>query len=98
MRTHRGSHAVQEVTEHGQGVRAAVEHRQHELELRLVAIQNSEQQGSPVAEAIETALASLDTLLPKEHSDITPAIAEPLVRWLEANKNLGLTDAPKAHR
>jgi hypothetical protein len=90
--------SVPQVHEHGLGVRTTVMLRRQELELRLAELQNSEQQGTLAPQTIETALAALDSLLPAEHTDINPVIAEQLVRWLEVNKNLGVLDTTKKHR
>jgi hypothetical protein len=84
-----------ETEEHGLALRTAVEIRRGELELCLAQLQNSERQGTTEPLAIETALGMLDQLVPEEHVDITPVVAEQLTRWLEANKYLGVHDVKK---
>jgi hypothetical protein len=81
--------------EHGHALRTAVEIRRDELELCLAQLQNSDRQGTTEPLSIETALSNLDQLLPEEHVDITPVVAEQLMRWLEANKYLGIHDDKK---
>jgi len=83
--------------EHGHGLRAAVTQRRQELELRLAELQNSDQQGTAAPEAIESALAHLDALLPSDGAEISPVVGEQLTRWIDTNRYLGATplDAPK---
>jgi hypothetical protein len=82
--------------EHGHALRTAVEIRRDELELRLAQLQNSDRQGTAEPLAIESALSMLDQLLPEEHIDLSPVVAERLMRWLDANKFLGILDRKNA--
>ena len=82
---------------HGQGVRAAIEQRRAALEEAFALLQNSEQQGSPAAEAIEIALSTLAALMPEDLQHISPVVASSLTHWLEANKHLGM-QPPKKRR
>jgi hypothetical protein len=88
---------VERVHGHGQGVYTQVILRKQALEMQLANLQNSEQQGTAMPKAIELALAMLDSLLPAEHSDISPVVTAQLVRWLEANQYLGVVDQKSTH-
>jgi hypothetical protein len=80
---------------HGQGLRHAVLLRRDELERSLAELQNSPQQGSAAPQAIESALATLDALLPGKLDQISPVVASHLAQWLEHNKYLGILDAKR---
>jgi len=71
---------------HGQGVRALVEARQHELELELAQIQK----GAPGKSSdVEAALSALKALLTGNLDQIPPVLAQELNRWIETSKYLG---------
>ncbi len=97
MSAHHATRDAESVHGHGQGVRAQVLLRKQALELQLAQLQNSDQQGTALPRAIELALSMVDTLLPSEQSDISPVVAAQLVRWLDANKYLGIIDEKAKH-
>jgi hypothetical protein len=68
--------------------------RQAELEDRLMEL------GEGCAEymAIDTALATLDQYLGADLDHLSPATAHCLNHWLERNKYLGRSAAPRARR
>jgi hypothetical protein len=74
------------VTKHGQGLRALVEKRQHELELELSALRISapDKTGN-----IEAALGAIKALLTGDLDQIPPVVAQELSQWIETSKYLG---------
>jgi hypothetical protein len=68
--------------------------RQAELEDRLIELG----EGSAEAMAIETALATLDQFLGADLNDLSPGTAHALSIWLERNKYLGRSAAPRRRR
>ncbi len=72
---------------HGQGVRALIEARQHELEQSLSEIRKDS--GGGKGDDIEAALSALKTMLPANLDQINPVTAQELTQWLETHKYIG---------
>ena len=82
--------APESATKHGQGLRALVEARRHELEGALGHIRaNGRSNGSSnPASKIEEALAALDGLLTGDLDNISEVTAVQLNQWIETSKYL----------
>ena len=76
-----------EPIKHGQGIRANVDARKHELELALANVRKSNLSGTHI-DAIETALNAFDYLLTGDPDNIPEAVAANLSQWLESSKFL----------
>lgn len=81
---------------HGGPLRLALEARREELDFALARLRNSTMQNSAPVEAIESALAALEALLPDTLEEIPPVLASQLTHWLEVSRHLGILDAEPA--
>ncbi len=81
------SEATTPPEKHGQGLRAVIEARQHELEQRLSEIGKDAAGGK--GSDVEAALSTLKTLLPANLDQISPMNAQELSHWLNTNKYVG---------
>jgi hypothetical protein len=79
---------------HGAQLRAAVEVRRDELEIALARLRNGPAQNSAAVEAIESALAGVEALLPEDLDEIPAVLSAQLAHWLEVTRYLGMLDAP----